>query len=212
MSELSLAARLWLYLGAALAQLRASLPVLLTLAGRERRMFSAWLGALESMARKTVLIEAVALAPELSPIAAHTRKPAPSPPTTHNSTRPKPPPALRLWPRPRRGRARVRWLGPPTSLREIWREQRRAALIARLKAARLHRKPAHVRMANRIDALERLIAAPLRAVRRLARKLTARLVRAMAARRAPRSPHVHADAQRACEIAAFRVGAAFDSS
>jgi hypothetical protein len=80
---------------------------------------------------------------------------------------------------------RVRLLGPPTSMREIWRDRRREALIERLRAARARMKPQHVRLADRIDALQRFLDAPRPAIRRLARKLrrAAKLAYTIAARR-----------------------------
>ncbi|MGE0187084.1 MAG: hypothetical protein AB7Q23_14945, partial [Hyphomonadaceae bacterium] len=46
-----------------------------------------------------------------------------------------------------------------------------AARAAQLAKARLERKPFHIRFADRLDALERLIENPAPAARRLARKL-----------------------------------------
>jgi hypothetical protein len=84
-------------------------------------------------------------------------------------------------------------------MREIWRDQKRNALLARLKLARAHRKPAHLRIADRIDALQRFLDAPRAAVRRLARKLRAipklafRLAAKLTSLRPPSSPFLAAD-------------------
>jgi len=161
-----LLSRFWPALAAALMLLRTHLPRLDTLTPSEGRGFRAWLRALETLARRAVLIEAVALKPAAAAPKRSAKTPEPKPARAPSPRKPR----LRLWPAPR-FRARVRLLGPPTSMREIWRENRRAALIARLKAGRCKRKPAHLRFADRLDALERLIAAPGAAARRLARKL-----------------------------------------
>lgn len=144
-------------------RLRAMLPPLQTLTPSEGRRFRAWLGALEALARKAVLIQAAAISPTLAPSRPRT---APA----RRSKRTPRQPRLRLWPRLTL-RQRITALGPPVSVREIWRARRRAALVARLAAARGKRKPAHIRLADRLDALERLIAAPAAAALRLARKL-----------------------------------------
>jgi hypothetical protein len=62
-------------------------------------------------------------------------------------------------------------LGPPTFVAEIWRDRRRDALIARLKAARGRRRQPHIVLADRLDAIDSILQAPMRAARRLARKL-----------------------------------------
>lgn len=162
----SLLSRLWPALFNAVMRLRTLLPPLQTLTGREGRVFRAWVAALECVARKAVLIEAKALGPML--MASRSRR---RPELKALWTPPrKAPPSLRLW-RPARPGPRARLLGPPNSMREVWLERRRAALAARLVAARTKRKPGWIRLGDRLDALERLIAAPGRAARRLARKL-----------------------------------------
>jgi hypothetical protein len=77
----------------------------------------------------------------------------------------------------------------------MWRTQHRDALIARLKQARLHAKPTHLRLADRIDALQRFLDAPRTALRRLARKLrlTPKLAYTIAALRNPPSRELSPD-------------------
>ena len=164
----SLLSRFWPALRLALTLLRTTLAPLDTLDRRERANVRAWLRALEVLARKAVLIAARALT-----LGDARPRPRPRPHTTAPAAprAGKPPPRLRLWPKLRRGRARVRQIGPPLLVREIWRERARAALAAQLAKARLERKPFHVRFADRLDALERLIENPAPAARRLARKL-----------------------------------------
>lgn len=86
-------------------------------------------------------------------------------------------------------------------MRELWREQKRAALAARLAQARRACKPAHLRLADRIDALQRLLDGPRAALRRLARKLRVapKLAYVIAARRAPPSSYLAEDIVRECE-------------
>lgn len=199
--------RLWTHARDALMRLRASLPRLDTLFGAERRAVRTWLRAIEALARKTVLLEAMQLAAQ--PAAAIARAPASA---KRASVGAKPLPALRLWPRFRRAQARARQLGPPLFVREIWREQARRALLARLRAGK--RRPAHIRLADRLDALERLIAAPLRAARRLARKLRVhrRLAYTLAAARAPRCAGVDSGLTGELSFASYRDAIAFNST
>lgn len=154
--------RLWSSFRVALTLLRASIAPLATLDRKERRALHRWLVSLEVYGRRVVLLEALRLGRlEAASPASHARPKTRGPRT----------PRLRLWPRATRPRARIRLLGPPTSLREIWREQHRATLIARLRAARAYSRARHLILADRIDALESIITAPTRAARRLARKL-----------------------------------------
>jgi hypothetical protein len=165
-----LLSHLWSNARHALTRLRRSLLPLDTLDKKERRDLGRWLTALEAFVRRIVLVEALSL--EVSkldrePPGSHARREARAP-----TSKRKRPPRLRLWPQPKRTGPRIRQLGPPVLVRDIWREQRRAALIARLTAARGRRRKPHIILADRIDALESILAAPMRAARRLARKLT----------------------------------------
>ena len=165
--SLEFLSRLWSNAREALTRLRASLLPLDTLDRKERRELRSWITALEAFVRRIVLLEALHL--DRGPSGPHRRD-------VHNArlkTRgpSKRPPRLRLWPHPKRTGPRIRQLGPPVLVRDIWREQRRAALIARLAAARHQRRKPHLILADRIDALESVLAAPMRAARRLARKL-----------------------------------------
>ncbi|MGE0184831.1 MAG: hypothetical protein AB7Q23_03450 [Hyphomonadaceae bacterium] len=162
----SLLSRFWPALRLALTLLRATLAPLDTLDRRERANVRAWLRALEGLARKAVLIAARAVTLGDAPARPRPNTATPAAPRAGKRL-----PRLRLWPKPRRGRARVRQIGPPLLVREIWRERARAARAAQLAKARLERKPFHIRFADRLDALERLIENPAPAARRLARKL-----------------------------------------
>ena len=167
--SLELISRLWSNARQALTRLRASLPRLDTLDRKERRDLRRWIAALEAFVRRIVLLEALSLDVsrlDREPWGSHARREARAPTSKH-----KRPPRLRLWPQTRRTGPRVRQLGPPVLVRDIWRERRRDALIARLKAARGRRRKPHIILADRMDALESILDAPMRAARRLARKL-----------------------------------------
>jgi hypothetical protein len=202
-------AHLWTHVTAALSRLRASIGLLHTLVAKERRALRTSLRALEVFCRRLAIAEALRLragdthafltaGSQRTPQGNACMSPASaSPPVKRAKRRP----CLRLWPRPQRSPVRITLLGPPTSLREIWRDQKRAALIAQLAGARQRRKPAHLRLADRIDALQRFLDAPGPALRRLARKLarTPKLGFAIAARRAPDSPFLAPDEANTCE-------------
>ena len=167
--SLEVLSRLWSNAREALTRLRASLLPLDTLNRKERRDLRRWIAALEGFVRRIVLLEALSLDVrklDREPPGAHARREARAPTSKH-----KRPPRLRLWPHPKRTGPRIRQLGPPVLVRDIWREQRRAALLARLAAARHHRRKPYIILADRIDALDSILAAPMRAARRLARKL-----------------------------------------
>jgi len=199
--------RLWPALAAALMALRAALAPLMTLRRRERGEVCAALRAMEALARKAVLIEARELAPKLA-------QAKPRPPRAAalvaRASRPRLP-RVRLWPKLRL-HARVRVLGPPTSVREIWRARQRAALIARLEAGRGKRKPAYLRLADRLDALERLIGAHAAAARRLARKLVIAPALASAIAAAPQAHAAHIEPDLVHEVCHVSLRAAFDTS
>ena len=163
--SLELLSRLWSNAREALTRLRASLPRLDTLDRKERRDLRRWLTVLEAFVRRIVLLEALHL--DRASSDAHSQR------RTNAGLKARGPrkPRLRLWPQPKRTGPRIRLLGPPTTVAEIWCDQRRDALIARLKAARGRRRRPHIVLADRIDALESILAAPMRAARRLARKL-----------------------------------------
>ena len=154
------------------------------LAKEELRSVRAWLAPVIAMARKVVLIEALALARE--PIASTPKRAATLCRTKRSAQRAA---SLRLWPKPKRGGPRVRQLGPPTLVRDIWRENARAAACERLKQARLNRAPPLTMLTRRIQALARLMDCPANAIRRLARKLRAsrKLAVMLGARRMPRT-------------------------
>jgi hypothetical protein len=154
--------RLWSSFREALTRLRATLQPLHTQDRKERRDLRRTLAGLEAFARRVVLLEA--MAPKRK---GWDREPPGS--LARKARSQKRQPTLRLWPRQKRGAPRIRQLGPPALVRDIWRDQHRAALIARLKTAR--RRPITTRLADRIDALENILTAPLRAAKCLARKL-----------------------------------------
>lgn len=182
-------ARLWTHVTSALSRLRASIPPLDVLIARERRDLRASLRALEAFCRRLAITEALKPGDTHATPALRSR-PTPRANACASPSKRKRQPALRLWPRPRPLPVRITMLGPATSMRELWRDQKRAALIARLAEARRRRKPAHIKLADRIDALQRFLDAPRAAIRRLAQKLTRtpKLGFTIAARRAPPSP------------------------
>lgn len=186
-------ARLWSHAVNALQRVRATLLPLDTLLAKELRELSANLRALEAFCRRVALTEALNILDRASSDA-HSATPRANAGLKARGPR-KRLPALRLWPRAPRMPVRVTLLGPPTSMREIWREQRRNALIARLKLARARTKLTHLKLADRIDALQRFLDAPLAAVRRLARKLrqAPKLAFKIAMRPGPPSPHLSPD-------------------
>jgi hypothetical protein len=163
---------LWTAARAMFARLRAAIGESAVIAGYarlndgERRSIRVWLRPLEAMVRKIVLIEAMALALEPEAPSRPRRK-------TTRARAGKRRTSLRLWPRnppPSRG-PRIRALGPDIMVRDIYRDRARLALARHLSAIRGARTPEGLRVAARIDALERVIARPRPAARRLARKL-----------------------------------------
>lgn len=208
--SLPLLSRLWPIARAALTRLRATIAPLNTLTTNERRDLRTWLRALETFVRRVVLLEALSLAPlDRASSDAHLHGCQQS---ARLKTRDPRKPTLRLWPRPARPRARIRLLGLPTLVREIWREQHRAMLIARLQSAHAQRRPAHIRLADRIDALESILATPIRAARRLARKLTRALAMKLAMARQAPIPGVDHDIQNDTQHASITGALAYDSS
>lgn len=191
-------ARLWSHAIAALSRLRGSLFPLYTLLAKELRDLRANLRALEAFCRRLALMEALEI--KSAVMERGSSDPRLGAPLGGSGLKTRAPirqhhPILRLWPRSTPMPVRVTLLGPPTSVREIWREQKRTALAAQLARVRWKRKPAHLKLADRIDALQRFLDAPRAAIRRLARKLhlTPKLAYQIAARRAPSSPYLSPD-------------------
>ncbi|WP_395645521.1 hypothetical protein [Terricaulis sp.] len=184
-------ARLWLCARTAITALCASLLPLDTLTEAERRRLRGWLRALEAFCRRVALTEALQ-----QRCAAPSPARQPTKPTAAAKRRP----AFRLWPRFKAAGARIRRLGGPLSIAEIVAERRRTALAARLAAARSRHKPAHLRLADRIEALQRFLDAPARAIAGFARKLrhAPALARVIVAARAPACPFLSEDDVDAC--------------
>lgn len=205
MSLQSPLACLWSHAQAALAALCASLAPLTALSAAERRSLRGLLRGLEGFCRRLALTEALALVREGWPSA--TRGTTRAARRARQQRRP----ALRLWPRVGRVHVRVRVLGPATSVHEIQTARRHAALAAQLAAVRERRKLPHVRLADRLDALQRFLGAPLRAIRGLARKLrrAPKLAVQIAARRTPPAPFIAPASAEACKALCF---AALNSS
>lgn len=162
----ALAARLWLYRD-------------------EAQDIRNWIAPVETLLRHLFLIEALKLAPpQPGPKAKRVGSTAWAPREPSHSfrflTKPKPHPA------------RVRQLGPPVLVRDIWCENARLALVHRLRTAQ--RRPMQQRLARRIDAIARVLAAPEQAIARLARKLHAapKLAQRIVICRWPRSPYLDA--------------------
>ncbi|HYD73783.1 MAG TPA: hypothetical protein VEF55_11645, partial [Candidatus Binatia bacterium] len=163
-------AKLWSAAKAMFERMRAAIGDAAALARRdwigpkEQREIRAWLGPIIAMARKIVFIEAAALprcAPPPAAKRAATRAKSPRPRTI----------SIRLWPQQKRIGPRARQLGPPVLVRDIWRDRAREAAARHLAMVRFMRPTPHLQLSRRIEALARLIARPLAAARRLARKL-----------------------------------------
>jgi hypothetical protein len=181
----------------------------LVLKRSERIDLGAWLRGLEALVRRIVLIEALA-----QPAAPVLGKASPQS-STRRVGAGRASVSLRLWPRLNPHPARIRMLGPATSVREIWADRRRAALAQRLARARRHRRCDRAeRIARRIEALRRILDRPQAAIRRLARKLSAtpQLRLTLAVARMPRSEEVDVLAQNAAARIAFAAVAQADSS
>ena len=195
-------ASLWQAARAFFERLRAAIGEAQTIA-RQRHLdpdalaqMRAWLRPLEAMVRKIVLLQAMRLARTPEPPRPQQAK---RPPLVHYAPQPQAPypqprernARFRLWPRRKPHPARIRQLGPPLLVRDIYRERFREAQADRLNMVRFMRAPEPQRIAGRIAALARVIAKPARAIRLLARKLRAspRFAYTLAAARWPRSPH-----------------------
>ncbi|MBC7770571.1 MAG: hypothetical protein H7124_17455 [Phycisphaerales bacterium] len=158
----------------------------------------AWLRSLELMVRKLVLIEAMALAvksrlPRMSNTV-EIRQYAPPKPAGPKRA---PSYSFKLWPRPPTPPARIRILGKPVLVREIWRERDRAAAARRLNMVRFMRTPEPQRIARRIEALSRVLNKPEYAARRLARRLrtTPTTAHAIVLQRPPRTSYADPNAE-----------------
>ena len=160
---------------------------------KERSEVRSWLHPLIALVRRLVLIEAIALARAPAsksrtadlPVrprgnAALTARTLPTRTRTY---------ALRLWPQTKRTGPRARQLGPPVLVRDIWRDNARAAAARHLQKVRFMRPPPGVQLARRIEALTRILDRPLSAARRLARKLRSfpKLALKLIARKLPRT-------------------------
>jgi hypothetical protein len=141
----------------------ATAAALAGLTRRHRAEVLTWLPPLETLVRKLLLIEAAALAPVVIAKRARGDQRARTA-RAHQA-------AFKLSPlaQPKAHPARIRLLGAPTTLAELWLNQQRAARVSRLGEA--PRAAPHVRLANRIAALAAVIAKPLPHARRLARLL-----------------------------------------
>ncbi|GIK50569.1 MAG: hypothetical protein KJZ75_02895 [Hyphomonadaceae bacterium] len=217
-------ASLWQAARAFFERLRAAVGEAQTIA-RQRHLdpdalaqMRAWLRPLEAMVRKIVLLQAMRLARTPEPPRPQQAK---RPPLVHYGPAPQAPypqprernARFRLWPRRKPHPARIRRLGPPLLVRDIYRERFREAQADRLNMVRFMRAPEPQRIAGRIAALERVLAKPLVAARRLARKLRTapRLVLRLAVARWPRSPYADADAQATADRCLWADALAFNS-
>jgi hypothetical protein len=143
---------LWTALRAMFALMHRSIGAVSALAERawiepsEWRRIRAWFAPVLAMARKVVLIEALVLARDavLAPRRLRSARAVPNPPRQHK-------PNIRLWPKLKRLRARVRQLGPPTSCATsgaIKRVKRKRAIL-RTCAPCAHRRASHSRAASK---------------------------------------------------------------
>jgi hypothetical protein len=170
---------------------------------KEQSELRSWINPLIAVVRKLVLIEAIAIAKcallNRASSDAHCQRHANAGLTKlrrseasaspMRETRGPRPPSLRVWPQTKRTGPRVRQLGPPVLVRDIWRNNARAAAAHHLKKVRFMRPPPGVQLARRIEALTRILDRPLAAARRLARKLRAfpKLALKLIARKLPRT-------------------------
>lgn len=180
----------------------------------------AFLRPLELLVRQTVFIEAAAIAragyappPRLVQI-----KTLPENVFSRLAAPPRAPqkakPALRLWPKPAPPPVRIRQLGPALLVRDLYRERAREILADRLNMVRFMRPPEPLLISRRIEALMRILAKPLCAARRLARKLKFApfIACKLATRRAVARGYADEDAMSLAAKLAYQAGRAFDSS
>lgn len=153
---------------------------------KEKSEVRSWINPLIAVVRKLVLMEAIALARTLvSTIRTADVPVRPRGKAAHASRVY----SLRLWPQSNRTGPRIRQLGPPVLVRDIWRDNARAAAARHLQKVRFMRPPPGVQLARRIEALTRILDRPLAAARRLANKLRAfpKLALKLIARKLPRT-------------------------
>jgi hypothetical protein len=188
--DLSIAARttqLWAAAHTAFARLRAAFGDASAIAALDpltralRRELLAWLAPLEALVRKLILIEAATFS-GVAPLS--TRKPPPR--RAHSAPRapecgapghwrapfhmPIPPEVHRCVPEDRA--PRIRLLGPPTLVREIWRAQGPSAPPASPRQrSTFDPEISSWRLARRVEALRRALDNPKPHARRLARRL-----------------------------------------
>jgi len=175
------------------------------IAKHEVARIRAYLAPLIAMARKIVLLEALDLLQGAEILTAGRKVKAPAKRASKRL------PSIRLWPKPKQGGPRVRQLGPPLLVRDIWREQAHTAAALHLKKVRFLRATPANRLAARIMALKRLMDHPTAAIRRLARKLRdkRKLAVALGARPLPRTRLYDAPEYSAAGALGFNCGVAF---
>jgi hypothetical protein len=178
--------------------------IAIILAGHARAAVKRRIKALETLVMKLLLIEAGRLAPAVTPTRAQpsgscrspsracVSPPAPaSPPPPLDLANPAawrvrfilriPAPQRPPWTPPANSGPRIRDLGRPLLVRDIWREQERCQRMARLARARVARylvdearnRAKSQALARRFEALKRAIANPAPHARRLLAKLNA---------------------------------------
>ena len=155
---------------------------------KEQSELRSWINPLIAVVRKLILIEAIAIARapafkmRTADLPVRPRGRAALSARTHTH-------ALRLWPQTKPTGPRIRQLGPPLLVRDIWRDNARAATARHLQKVRFMRPPPGVQLARRVEALTRILDRPLNAARRLARKLRAipKLALKLIARKLPRT-------------------------
>lgn len=183
------------WLADALHDFLSPIEVANTLARKARNAVRRRLALLESLLMKLLLIEASRVS---VPPPCRRQKPAgktpaareftPEDPTNPATWRVRFTPRIPPSPQQQRQRARqyaaaagprIRDLGPPLLVRDIWRDNARRALIARLKpkadaaASHARAQAKALKLAHRWEALRRVLADPRRAIAALARKLAA---------------------------------------
>jgi hypothetical protein len=173
----------------------ATAAALAGLTRRQRAEVLTWLPPLETLVRKLLLIEAAALTPLVVAKRAGGERRAQTARAHQVAFKLSPLASTKAHP------ARIRLLGAPTTLAELWLSQQRAVRVSRLNEA--PRAAPNVRLANRIAALAAVIAKPLPHVRRLARLLrrpsgAAKLIDTIASARLGRRPLTFNDQAFAC--------------
>ena len=156
---------------------------------KEAREVRSWLNPLIALVRRLVLIEAIALAKSAILDRASSDAQCQRHAKAGLKARGPRTPSLRLWPRIKHTGPRIRQLGSPVLVRDIWRDNARAAAARHLQRVRFMRPPPSVQLARRIEALTRILDRPLSAAHRLARKLRAipKFALKLIARKLPRT-------------------------